>query len=182
MIELSHFVTLPPMNSSTLGDMSARPRTVTTSSRLSYFTHWRRWLSQQRGRVFVCRSRHLGSIPGWGRRDFFTLQLALFLFSYWVIFRNEVKSVTVTQKSMWHSATPRWIHLTNLDYIVGTLQQTYSRDSKPQIIQVAQWATIDHLGASIMFGDTIIYNAQRQVNLNLKQWPGINLKKHKILC
>ena len=36
--------------------------------------------------------------------------------------------------------------------------------------QVAQWATIAHHGASIMFGDTIIiYNAQRQINLNLKQ-------------
>ena len=35
--------------------------------------------------------------------------------------------------------------------------------------QVAQWATIAHLGASIMFGYTIIYDAQRQVNLNLKQ-------------
>ena len=29
--------------------------------------------------------------------------------------------------------------------------------------QVAQWATIAHLGASIMFGDTIIDDAQRQV-------------------
>ena len=35
--------------------------------------------------------------------------------------------------------------------------------------QVAQWATIAHLGASIMFGDTIIYDARRQVILNLKQ-------------
>ena len=35
--------------------------------------------------------------------------------------------------------------------------------------QVAQWATIAHLGASIMFGDTSIYDAQRQVTLNLKQ-------------
>ena len=34
--------------------------------------------------------------------------------------------------------------------------------------QVAQWATIAHLGASIMFGDTIIDDAQRQVTLNLK--------------
>ena len=33
--------------------------------------------------------------------------------------------------------------------------------------QVAQWATIIHLGASIMFGDTIIYVPQRQVALNL---------------
>ena len=35
--------------------------------------------------------------------------------------------------------------------------------------QVAQWATITHLGASIMFGNTIIYDAQWQVTLNLKQ-------------
>ena len=37
------------------------------------------------------------------------------------------------------------------------------------IQQVAQWATIAHHGASIMFGDTIIYDAQRQITLNLKQ-------------
>ena len=37
------------------------------------------------------------------------------------------------------------------------------------IKQVAQWATIAHHGASIMFGDTIIYDAQRQITLNLKQ-------------
>ena len=35
--------------------------------------------------------------------------------------------------------------------------------------QVAQWATIAHLRASIMFGDTIIDDAHRQVTLNLKQ-------------
>ena len=35
--------------------------------------------------------------------------------------------------------------------------------------QVAQWATIAHHGASIMFGDTIIYDAQRQITLKLKQ-------------
>ena len=35
--------------------------------------------------------------------------------------------------------------------------------------QVAKWATIAHLGASIMFGDTTIDDAQRQVTLNLKQ-------------
>ena len=35
--------------------------------------------------------------------------------------------------------------------------------------QVAQWATIPYLGASIMFGETIIDDAQRQVTLNLKQ-------------
>ena len=35
--------------------------------------------------------------------------------------------------------------------------------------QVAQWATVAHLGASIMFGDTIMDDAQRQVTMNLKQ-------------
>ena len=35
--------------------------------------------------------------------------------------------------------------------------------------QVAQWATIAHLRASIMFGDTIIYDALRQITLNLKR-------------
>ena len=35
--------------------------------------------------------------------------------------------------------------------------------------QIAQRATIVHLGASIMFGDNIIYDAQRKVTLNLKQ-------------
>ena len=35
--------------------------------------------------------------------------------------------------------------------------------------QVAQWATLAHHGASIMFGDTIIYDAQRQITLNLKK-------------
>ena len=33
------------------------------------------------------------------------------------------------------------------------------------IKQIAQWATIAHLGASIMFGKTIIYDAQWQVTL-----------------
>ena len=35
-----------------------------------------------------------------------------------------------------------------------------------QVQQVAQWATIAHLGASIMFGDNIFNDAQRQVTLN----------------
>ena len=35
--------------------------------------------------------------------------------------------------------------------------------------QVTQWAKIAHLGASIVFRDTIIYDAQRQVTLTLKQ-------------
>ena len=34
-----------------------------------------------------------------------------------------------------------------------------------KVKQVAQWETIAHLGASIMFGDTIFYDAQRQVTL-----------------
>ena len=34
--------------------------------------------------------------------------------------------------------------------------------------QVAQWATIAHHGASKMFGDTIIFDAQRQITLNIK--------------
>ena len=36
------------------------------------------------------------------------------------------------------------------------------------IEQVAQLPMIAHLRASIMFGDTIIYDAQRQETLNLK--------------
>ena len=35
--------------------------------------------------------------------------------------------------------------------------------------QVVQWATIADLGARIMFVDTIIFYAQRQLTLNLKQ-------------
>ena len=38
-----------------------------------------------------------------------------------------------------------------------------------KLTQVAQQAMVAHLGASIMFRDTIIYDAQRQVTLNLKQ-------------
>ena len=51
-------------------------------------------------------------------------------------------------------------------------KKRYVRTNK----QVAQWATIAHHGASIMFGDTIKYDAQRKITLNLKQWPGINSK------
>ena len=47
--------------------------------------------------------------------------------------------------------------------------------------QVAQWATIAHLGASIMFGNTIIYDTQWQITLNLKQWSGINSNTQDIL-
>ena len=43
--------------------------------------------------------------------------------------------------------------------------------------QVAQWATIGHDGPSIMFEDTIIYDAQRQVILNSDQKL---IQKHKI--
>ena len=35
--------------------------------------------------------------------------------------------------------------------------------------QVAQYAAIAHLGASILFRDTFIYDAQSQVTLKLKQ-------------
>ena len=45
----------------------------------------------------------------------------------------------------------------------------FSRNKYWLLQQVAQWATIAHLRANIMFGDTIFYNAQRQVTLNLKQ-------------
>ena len=37
------------------------------------------------------------------------------------------------------------------------------------IKQVAQWATIAHFGASIIFGDTLLYGVQRQVTQTLKQ-------------
>ena len=39
---------------------------------------------------------------------------------------------------------------------------------------MAQWATIAHLRASIIFGDTVFYSAQRQVTLNLKRQTGLN--------
>ena len=44
-----------------------------------------------------------------------------------------------------------------------------SHQQTPDKQQVAQWATIAHLGASIVFGDTIIDDAQGQVTLYLKQ-------------
>ena len=47
--------------------------------------------------------------------------------------------------------------------------------------QVAQWASIAHHEASIMFGDTIIYDAQRQATLNLKQIPEFNSKTLDIM-
>ena len=52
---------------------------------------------------------------------------------------------------------------------MGILQSPWSILSPRFLKQVAQCAMIAHLVASIMFGDTIIYDAQRQVTLNLKQ-------------
>ena len=49
------------------------------------------------------------------------------------------------------------------------LVNTFCPIHSNKIKQVALWATIGHLGASIMFGDTIIDDAQKQVTLNLKQ-------------
>ena len=64
-----------------------------------------------------------------------------------------------------------------------TTSLSSTRRLKPKLInielkfkQVAQWAAIAHLRASMMFGDTIIYDDLRQITLNLKQWPGINSK------
>ena len=51
--------------------------------------------------------------------------------------------------------------------IAGFICDNKSRNFSKK--QVAQWATIAYLGASIMFGDTIIYDTQRQVTMNLKQ-------------
>ena len=48
---------------------------------------------------------------------------------------------------------------------INSEKETYQLVDK----QVVQWATIAHHGASIMFGDTIICDAQRQITLNLKQ-------------
>ena len=45
--------------------------------------------------------------------------------------------------------------------------------------QVAQRATILHLKANIIFRDTIFYNAQRQITLNLKQRPDLNSNTNK---
>ena len=50
-------------------------------------------------------------------------------------------------------------------------------DSFRTVLQTLLLVEMQLKGASIMFGDTIIYNAQRQITLNLKQRPG----KHKIL-
>ena len=51
------------------------------------------------------------------------------------------------------------LHIKNRSYAIECLK----------VKQVAQWETISNQGASIMFDDTIIYDAQRQVTLNLKQ-------------
>ena len=56
---------------------------------------------------------------------------------------------------------PEWHQL---DSSITMPQQQESKKK-----QVAQWATNAHLRASIMFGDTIIDDAERQVTLNLKQ-------------
>ena len=40
------------------------------------------------------------------------------------------------------------------------LSEPNTPEGPEYIKQVAQWATIAHLGASIMFGKTIIYDAQ----------------------
>ena len=63
--------------------------------------------------------------------------------------------------------------LPTLTYISEPLQMKDTlklcKQKKAKIKQVAQWATIAHHGASIMFGDTIISDAQRQITLKLKQ-------------
>ena len=53
-------------------------------------------------------------------------------------------------------------HFTHVMYVTAIIRPS-------DVIQVAQWATIAHNGASIMFGDTGVYDAQRQITLNLKQ-------------
>ena len=53
--------------------------------------------------------------------------------------------------------------------VIGALRVNGKQRTTGRAKQVAQWATIAHHGACIMFGDTIIYDAQRQITLNLKQ-------------
>ena len=53
--------------------------------------------------------------------------------------------------------------------ISSSVQFISEKELSVSFKQVAQWATIAHLGASIMFGDTIMDDAQRQVTMNLKQ-------------
>ena len=47
--------------------------------------------------------------------------------------------------------------------------------------QEAQWARIAHLRTSIMFGDIIFCDTQRQATLNLKQCSGLNLNTQDIM-
>ena len=55
------------------------------------------------------------------------------------------------------------------EFLSGNKLHLISHDYARIRKQVAQWATIAHLGASTVVGDTIIYDTQRQVTLNLKQ-------------
>ena len=64
---------------------------------------------------------------------------------------------------------PQHNHPHTFKKAMGILQSPWSILSPRFFKQVAQCAMIAHLVASIMFGDTIIYDAQRQVTLNLKQ-------------
>ena len=61
------------------------------------------------------------------------------------------------------------IHLLSYGLSIGITDQFVAFPLSIQLKQVAQWATTAHHGASIMFGDTIIYDVQRQITLNLKQ-------------
>ena len=71
-----------------------------------------------------------------------------------------------------------WIHtvLTLMIFLKEIFEKVDFEKKSADDKQVAQWATIAHLGASIMFGDTLIYDAQRQVT-ELE-----TVTRHKILC
>ena len=79
--------------------------------------------------------------------------------------------VTSTRKIQMNLQTRVSRAIVNMTYLI-----TVNDNLKKGIPQkkVAQWTTIAHHEASIMFGDTIINDAQRQVTLNLKQLPEIN--------
>ena len=69
-----------------------------------------------------------------------------------------------------NSDDPKHINLFSLPFFAYARSKsicTVLTEPRPEK-QLAQWATIPHHGASIMFGDTLIYDAQRQVTLNLK--------------
>ena len=68
-------------------------------------------------------------------------------------------------------ANNKFIIFSDLLSVLKAMNHTSSKNPQIQKLleQVAQWATIAHLGASIMYGDTIIDDAQRQVTPNLKQ-------------